>query len=161
MGWAARAREASERLQVRSYRVRRWTAYEWTYPDGNSKAEREVRDAMRKNNEDHLKRAASIIERRLKMLVDGRECRVKQVRVERESQLMFELVVLATDGDDARRRATYRIVRALDAKIPTGRTRMVHSRYVNRGRPGMVSVREQAALAPTFGKVEAEVVKEK
>ncbi len=139
MGYAQRAREAAEQLAVNTYRVRVWTDFEWDYPEGDTKAARELRDGMHKDNIDHLKRAAGIVGRRLVMLVQGRDCQVKQVSVKKEPQLMFELTVDALDKDDARRRAVYRFGRALDIKIPTGI-----------GRP-------KASLRPTWGQVEVEL----
>ncbi len=132
MGYMQRQREEAERLHVETYRVKRWTAFEWTVPDGQ-----EMRE-WRKEREDHLKRAAGMVLRKLRDMCPDGDPAVTQVRVGGKPELLFELTVRATDENDARKRAMYRFGRGLSVRIPAGGGRKV-------------------TLSPPWGKVEVKV----
>jgi hypothetical protein len=137
-----------EKLELHTYRVRRWTAFEWQYPDDAKAAE------LRKDRESHLTRAAGIMERKLLEVCPRYDPAVKQVWIKREPQLMFELTIRAPDADEARRRAMYQIGRALSVKVPTGRR--IPRRSMYRGSLTEQLVPERVALSPPWGEVEIE-----
>lgn len=142
MGRLQRERESREREQgTHVFTVRQWTAFEWKYPEGKGKAMTERKAEMRKDRTDHLKRAASMIERELRRKCVTLSPTVKQVSVKREPQLLFELAVTAVDKDDALRRARYWLKRGLQTRIPTG----------NRGPTGRPV---RVTLSPPWGKDE-------
>lgn len=111
MGWASRARQSAAQVELKMYVVRRWTAFEWSFAD----------DDERKDRSDHLKRSAGTFERQLRRKFPSMEATVRQVKVKKDPQLLFELVLPAVDEHDAIRRARYRIDRALSTRVPTGR----------------------------------------
>lgn len=98
-------------LKTARYRVRRWTAFTWSD------------DMERNQREDHLTRMAQVIEHKMIDAIPRFEPSCRLARVDGQPQLLFELTLLATDENDARRRAMYRIDRALSAKVPDGRLR--------------------------------------
>jgi hypothetical protein len=109
MGWAAR-----NELKVKRYRVVRATAYTWN----------EVWDGtIRRDRVQHFQRIAVSYERYLHARCE--RVHVAQVNYDNGPQLRFEMVVLATDAADARRRVAYRIERALAQRIPAGNGRSV------------------------------------
>lgn len=148
MGWASRAREAAERTELRTYVVKQWTAFAWTYPEGKGKSITAKRNEMRKDREDHLKRAADMMDRKLRDICESMSPKVKQVKVKREPQLLFEFTVKAVDEHDARRRAVYRIQRALSVRVPTGRR--VPAKGIRHGTGGYL-IPERVRLTPPMG----------
>lgn len=103
---------ATDKLKVVRYRVRRWTAFEFSGA------------LSREEREDHLESIAALIERKLIDMVPKMEPRCVRTRLEGVPQLLFELTVEAADEDDARRRAMYRIDRALQTKVSQGGRRV-------------------------------------
>lgn len=112
MGYAQRQREEAEALHVAHYRVRRWTAFEYSCPEGV-----EMR-TWRKDVEHDLKRSASLLVHALRKVAPDGDGSVTQVRVGGKPELLFEMTVRATDEEDARKRAMYRFARALAIKVP-------------------------------------------
>lgn len=153
MGWASRAREAREREGVKTFTVKQWTAFEWSYPEGKGKAITERRRELRKDRVDHLKRSADTIERELRRRFADHAPKVKQVKVAREPQLLFELTVRAVDEHGARRHALYLIKRGLSVRLPSGR--MVPMRDKRGANTGAMKP-ERVQLRPPMGEVVAE-----
>lgn len=145
-----REREGADRAEVRRYTVRRWSAFEWTDeepPEDMGRLEaRRLREGKRKEREDHLTRAAAMIQAKLVEKRADWNPTVRLVSVEKQPQLLFELTVPGVGEDDARKRAMYAIMRGLSVGVPTGRVKS------NR-RP------ERISLAPPWGKLEIEVVR--
>jgi hypothetical protein len=152
MGWAARERIAREAEEgVHTFAVKQWTAFEWVYPEGKGKAVQKQKTELRKDRTDHLKRAASMIERQLLHRCGSMDPRVKQVSVKREPQLLFEFTVRATDKDDAMRKARYWLRRGLQTRVPTGKRVPVRDRT---GKTSGLTRPERVALRPPWGKHE-------
>jgi hypothetical protein len=105
--------------------VRRWTRFTPGRP------------AERKDREAHLARASLLMTTKMADTIPDMKGKVEQVRVNGEPELLFEITVLATDEDDARKRALYRFERVLTTRIPTG-------------------PRQSVTLRPPWGKLEVD-----
>lgn len=151
MGWAARERIAREAAGSEVFAVKQWTAFEWEYPEGKGKAVQKRKAELRKDRTDHLKRAAAMIERKLRHNCGSMDPRVKQVSIKREPQLLFEFTVRATDKEDAMRKVRYWLRRGLQTRVPTGNRVPVRDRT---GRTSGLTRPERVTLRPPWGTYE-------
>jgi hypothetical protein len=154
MGLVERAL-ASERSELHRYRVRKWTAFDWRYPDGPKQAKQ--RETMRKKNEESLEAAALKYDRKLTVIAPDFHGKVKRVGVKRKPQIMFEIDVDATSRDEAVRKAEYRISRLLKVPIAPNRNQRMPARGKVKA-VRSVFPEQDRCLRPPWGKVEVELL---
>ena len=134
------------------YTVRLWTDFKWENPKGRTKAITAEKTRLRSNRMERLTHASVLMNR--KALAFNQPTRVTVVDVKRQPQLCFEIVVLATDADDALTRARYRTKRLLAVKL--GANNNPPSRPIFRSKPVALPA-QQRTLTPPWGRHEVAV----
>lgn len=124
------------RRETPRYVVKRWTDFAWVVHSDQS---------VMREREDHLKRATAMMQRKLSETCPLYKPTIEIVRVDNLPQLLFTFTVPAIGENDAKRKASHGIARALQTKIPTGRRIRVSPRT-------QITRAETVQLDPPWGR---------